>query len=214
MTPPWSIVLIEDQALFRNVLAKAISLNPKFKLVGDSDSGLEGRDLCLEKKPDLVVTDIDLPDLDGVTLSHQLLHALRHTRILVLTNLKDPFTLNRLQEIGIHGYVEKDQPLDILEEAMETVAAGNTYFTAVIRENHRHLAANPNAFSKILSRREQEIICLVANGMTSGTIADRLNLSKRSVETYRYRIMKKLDIENVAALVDYAYQQGFIRRNP
>ena len=74
------------------------------------------------------------------------------------------------------------------------------------------LAGDPDAFSKILSKREQEIVCLVAQGLTSNAIAERVALSKRSVETYRYRIMKKLEIENVAALVDYAYQHGFVRR--
>ena len=132
--------------------------------------------------------------------------------MLALTNLKDPFTLNRVQEIGIHGYVEKDQPLDILEEAMETVAAGGNYFTAIVEETRLHLQADPEAFSKILSRREQEIVCMVARGLTSSAIAERLGLSKRSVETYRYRIMKKLGIDNVAALVDYAYQQGFLNK--
>jgi len=209
---PWRIVLIEDQALFRNVLAKAIALHPPFELVGDSATGEAGKALCLELHPDLLVTDIDLPDADGIDLAEQLLRELPGIRTLALSNLKDPFTLNRVQEAGLHGYVEKDQPLDILEEAMETVAAGETYFTAIIAENSRSLAGDPDAFSKILSKREQEIVCLVAQGLTSSAIAERVDLSKRSVETYRYRIMKKLEIENVAALVDYAYQHGFVRR--
>ncbi len=213
MEKPWQTVLVEDQALLRNVLAKAIRLDEKFELAADVEDGLEGKKVCEELVPDLLITDIHLPGMDGVELAAHVLKKLPTVRVLALTNMKDPFTLNRLQEIGIHGYVEKDQPLEILEEAMVEVASGRTYFTATIMSSQARLSEDPHAFSKVLSARDQEILCLVASGATSKAIGEKLDLSRRSVETYRYRIMKKLGLRSSAELVDYAYKNGFTKPN-
>ncbi len=213
MEQVWKTVLVEDQALLRNVLGKAIRLDPRFELAGEAEDGHEGKALCESVVPDLLITDIHLPGIDGVELADHVLKHLPTVRVLALTNLKDPFTLNRLQEIGIHGYVEKDQPLEILEEAMVEVASGQTYFTATIMTNQARLESDPNAFSKILSARDQEILCRVARGETSKEIGEQLDLSRRSVETYRYRMLKKLGLKSSAELVDYAYKNGFTRPN-
>lgn len=204
-------ILIEDQELLRNVLVKTLEMNPDFELLGDCSDGRSGQALCLERRPDLVVTDVDMPELDGITMAQSLLKELPSVRILALTNLKDPFTINRLREVGIHGYVEKDQPLDILEEAMRTVAKGEHYYTAIVQQVSSQLAKDPVAFSKILSRREQDVIRLVVDGLTSKEIAKELKLHPRSIETHRYRIMKKLELKNVVDLIAYAEKHG-IRR--
>ena len=204
-------ILIEDQELLRNVLVKTLEMNPDFELLGDCSDGRSGQALCLERRPDLVVTDVDMPELDGITMAQSLLKELPSVRILALTNLKDPFTINRLREVGIHGYVEKDQPLDILEEAMRTVAKGEHYYTAIVQQVSSQLARDPVAFSKILSRREQDVIRLVVDGLTSKEIAKELKLHPRSIETHRYRIMKKLELKNVVDLIAYAEKHG-IRR--
>ena len=208
---PIKTVLIEDQELLRNVLVKTLEMNPDFDLLGDRADGVAGKQLCLDVHPDLVVTDIDMPELDGISMAQELLQALPSVRILALTNLKDPFTINRLREVGIHGYVEKDQPLDILEEAMRTVAGGTHYYTAIVQQVSSQLSKDPVAFSKILSRREQDVVRLVVEGLTSKEIAKELQLHPRSVETHRYRIMKKLELKNVVDLVAYAEKHGLKR---
>ena len=206
--PPWSTVLVEDQALLRNVLSKTIQLDEHFDWKGDAEDGLEGRALCEKHQPHLLVTDLHLPGMDGIELSKQVLEAWPQTRILVLTNLKDPYTLHQLQEIGVHGYVEKDQPLEIFEEAMVEVATGHTYFTALLHRNLSELERDERSFIKFLSPKEQRIVALVGDGLTSKQIAEKLELSPRSVETYRYRIMHRLAFQKASELVDYARQQG------
>ncbi|MDG1890724.1 MAG: response regulator transcription factor [Verrucomicrobiota bacterium] len=206
-------ILIEDQELLRNVLVKTLEMNPDFELLGDCADGLSGQSLCLKLKPDLVVTDIDMPAQDGISMAEALLKELSSVRVLALTNLKDPFTINRLREVGIHGYVEKDQPLDILEDAMRTVARGEHYFTAIVHQVSSQLARDPVAFSKILSRREQDVIRLVVAGWTSKEIARKLKLHPRSIETHRYRIMKKLELKNVVDLIAYADKHGLRRED-
>ena len=205
---PWKTVLIEDQALLRNVLAKTLEINPDFDLLAACETGLQGKEMVLKLSPDLVVTDIDLPDRDGVEIAADLLRKIPGIRILALTNLKDPYTISRIRETGIHGYVEKDQPLDILEEAMVAVAKGDFYFTALVSKVSSELSVNPDAFTKILSPREQQVVRLVAEGLTSKQIARRLKINTRSVETHRYRIMKRLEIKNVVDLVHYAEKVG------
>jgi DNA-binding NarL/FixJ family response regulator len=208
---PIRTVVIEDQELLRNVLVKTLEMNHDFELLGDCADGKAGQKLCLDVKPDLVVTDIDMPELDGISMAQALIRELPTVRILALSNLKDSFTISRLRETGIHGYVEKDQPLDILEEAMRTVAKGEHYFTALVKQVSSQLAQDPVAFSKILSRREQDVIRLVVDGLTSKEIAKKMKLHPRSVETHRYRIMKKLELKNVVDLVAYAENNGLRR---
>ncbi|MBT5704740.1 response regulator transcription factor [bacterium] len=208
---PIRTVIIEDQELLRNVLVKTLEMNRDFDLLGDCADGKAGQILCLDVKPDLVVTDIDMPELDGISMAQTLIQELPAVRVLALSNLKDPFTISRLRETGIHGYVEKDQPLDILEEAMRTVAKGEHYFTALVKEVSSQLAQNPIAFSKILSRREQDVVRFVVDGLTSKEIARKMKLVPRSVETHRYRIMKKLELKNVVDLIAYAEKNGLRR---
>lgn len=205
---PWSTVLVEDQALLRNVLSKSIQLDDQFDLKGDAEDGAEGLRLCEKHHPHLLVTDLHLPGMDGIELSRKVLSSMPQTRILVLTNLKDPYTLHQLQEIGVHGYVEKDQPLEIFEEAMVEVASGHTYFTALLHRNLTELEQDDRSFVKFLSPKEQRVVALVGEGLTSKQIAEKLGLSPRSVETYRYRIMHRLDFQNTSELVEYAKQQG------
>ncbi len=210
-TAPWRTILIEGQTLLRNVLAKAIRLEDRFELLAEVEDPPEGREICVRLKPDLVVLDIRLPKMDGIELARFLRKHLANIRILALSQLNDPFALNLLAEAGVHGYVAKDHSWEILEEAMIEVASGRDYFPAALRRNQEILQSDPTAFAKILSVREQEILCLVASGWTSSLIASRLNLSPRSVETYRYRIMRKLQIKNLAGLIDYALRNGFPR---
>jgi DNA-binding NarL/FixJ family response regulator len=112
-------------------------------------------------------------------------------------------TLHRLREIGVHGFVEMNQSLEILEEAIFEVASGGTYFTALWSRIQEQLRSDPFAFTKFLSTREQEILRLVATGRTSKAIAAQLGLSLRSVETYRYRMMRKLGIQSLAGLIEF-----------
>src|SRR5436190_11204551 len=127
-TPPWRTVLIEGQTLFRNVLAKAIRLDDRFELLAELEDGVEGKEFCVELNPHLVV-------MDGVELAPFLRKHLPRTRVLALSHLDDPFTLHRLSEAGVHGYVAKDHPWEILEEAMIEVASGRDYFPAALRRN-------------------------------------------------------------------------------
>lgn len=207
----WRTVVAEQETLSRTLLSRVIRLDERFEVVRELEDGLEAREACLEQKPDLVVTGIHLPKLDGIDLARVLARELPQTRILLLSERDDSLTLSRVAEIQVHGYITRDEPWEILEEAMIEVASGRTYFSAAYVRTQQILRRDSNGFAKILSRREREILSWVASGRTSRMIARHLNLSHRSIETYRYRIMRKLEIENLAGLIDYAFRNGFVQ---
>lgn len=202
------IVIIEDQVLFRELLIKALEVEQAFSLVGEATSGVEGLALCRSAQPDLVLLDVQLPDVDGLEVAADLLKDFPDIRILALTSLKDDFTIRRVLEYGLAGYVEKDQPLPVLIEAIHAVAIGKTYFTQTFDDLRREMVLNPNAYYKILSNREQQILSMVAEGLSSPEIAEALKLSPRTAENHRYNIMKKLDLSSVTELVAFAIKHG------
>jgi DNA-binding NarL/FixJ family response regulator len=205
---PYRTLIIEDQELFRSLLARHIHSEDEFELVGEATYGEIGWRLFQELKPDLVLLDIVLPDTDGLEIGTRILKSGYPVNVLAMTSQTDAFTTNRIYETGFQGYVEKEQPIEILQEAMVTVAEGGIYFTRLLRENRHKIATDPAALQKVMSLREQEILSKVASGATSQEIADKLMISRRTVENHRYRIMKKLKIQSIPDLIKFAVERG------
>jgi len=204
-------VVIEDQTLFRELLMKLVQAEPGFELAGTASDGRTGLELLETSKADLLLLDIQLPDLDGFELADEIAQRQPDLRIMALTSLQDHWTVQRIMECGLAGYVEKDQPIEILTEAMRTIAAGGCYFTERFAATRRRLAADPVSFHKILSKREQQVLSEVAGGASTADIAQRLKLSQRTVGNHRYNLMKKLELKNASELTAYAIKHGFRR---
>jgi two-component system nitrate/nitrite response regulator NarL len=204
---PYRTLIIEDQELFRSLLARHIQSEEEYELVGEASLGACGWELFNALKPDLVLLDIVLPDTDGLEIGKRILRSEHPANVLAMTSQTDAFTTNRIYESGFQGYVEKEQPIEILQEAMATVAEGGIYFTRLLRENRHKIATDPAALQKIMSLREQEILSQVAHGATSQEIADLLSISRRTVENHRYRIMKKLNIKTMPGLIKFVLER-------
>lgn len=207
---PWKTVFVEDQALFRDLLSRMLEADSRFTLCGGFANAESALEHCRADPPQFLMIDIQLPGLDGIDLAKTLMKEHQEIRILALTTLTDRFTVNRVIEANIPGYVEKDRDLDVLERAMVTVASGGRFQTELVDAVKSSFRGQSEAFNRILSQREQAIVKAVADGETSAQIATRLDLSPRTVENHRYRIMKKLEIEDVASLIRYAIQEGLI----
>jgi two-component system response regulator NreC len=205
---PWRVVVIEDQTLFRHLLVEILQSDSHFVLVGESGDGQTGWETCCQQKPDLVILDLQLPSMDGLEIATRLREAMPSARILAVTSLNDLFTVHRVIQLELPGYIEKHQPLSVLKEALFAVASGQTYLTQIVHDTRRRLARDANAFPKILSEREQQIVALVSAGMPSKNIGLQLGLSTRTVENHRYRIMKRLGIDSLAGLIAYAQKNG------
>ncbi|MBL9127396.1 MAG: response regulator transcription factor [Verrucomicrobiales bacterium] len=207
----WRTVVIEEQTLVRELLVRTIrAWNDRFDLVDEAASAPEALEVCTELAPDLVVLDLALHETDGIELARQLRRRLLGTGILALCESREPVALNRIREVGVQGLIEKDQPIEILEEAMTEVAEGRRYVTAALARAQSELVDDPDGFTRVLSGREQDVLRLVSQGQTSRDIARRLALSPRTVETFRYRLQRKLGVRNTAGLIEYAFRHGLV----
>lgn len=204
----WKTAIIEDQVLFRDLLVKLVTGDARFECVGSAGDAEAGLALCLRTEPDLIVLDVNLPGMNGLDMAALLRARHADAHILALTSLKDELTITRILELELTGYVEKDQPVAVLEEAMLAVAQGRRYHSATFEDVRRRMGRDPLAVGKILSPREREILALVAKGRTSGQIAAVLGLSERTVSNHRYNMMRKLEVHSVAELVAFAVRTG------
>lgn len=202
------IVIIEDEMMVSGMLKAWISKFRDLELAGCAADGEAGWELCQTAGPDLALVDIRLPKLDGLELIQRLAARFPDMRFLAMSGLMDAYTVWRVMQSGVHGYINKTQAPDSLIDAIRAVAGGNTFFGPVVAQVKKELLSQPEAFQKILSEREQEILRGVAAGCEDGQIGAELGISTATVETHRKRIRQKLGVHNDRGLLAYARRWG------
>lgn len=202
------VLIIEDTRMFRVFLEKWLAGLPGYTLAGSVGSAEEALAVMAEVRPEVLLVDLQLPGADGLELVRAARQARPQVRALVLSSLVDALALTRVRESGVEGYVEKDAPPELLEEALDAVAAGRCFFSARFGETLAREGAKALAIGKILSRREQEMLTHVLAGRTSREIGETTGLSPRTVEFHRANLMAKLGATNVAELAASARQRG------
>jgi DNA-binding NarL/FixJ family response regulator len=178
------------------------------ELVGSAADGEAGLKLCRAEQPDVALIDIRLPKLDGLDLIQQLAEEFPKMRLLAMSGLMDAYTVWRVMQSGVHGYVNKTQPPESLIEAIRALAHGNTFFGPVFSQVKQEWLSQPEAFQKILSVREQQILRGVAAGREDDLIAAELGISTATVEAHRKNIRQKLGVHNDRGLLAYARHWG------
>jgi DNA-binding NarL/FixJ family response regulator len=205
-------LIIEDETLMRVLLGATLRADRRFQIIGEAEDGEEGLSMCLEKKPDLVLLDVLLPKLRGPELAGKVLKALPKTRIVVVSARQEAAMIRSVLKKGVHGYVDKGQDAKALKNAILEVAKGNTYFSESAQkvlddmDNKVDLKLGPSE----LSKRELEILELVARGLTTKEITTKLFVSEATIKTHRYNLMRKLDIHDVAGLTRFAFDHGLL----
>jgi DNA-binding NarL/FixJ family response regulator len=209
------IVLVDDHRILRDGLRMILQKVPGFAVVGEVGDGRSAMECVRQTAPDLVVMDLQLPDENGIACTQRILAERPGTKILVLSANPD---LTRVQEslrAGASGYVLKDEAADELVRAVRTVMDGKVHLspsaaTALVED----LKAAPNntvaPAAPKLSEREMAVLKLVVDGLRNKEIAEQLDVSTKSVETYRARVMSKLGCASTAELVRYALRAGII----
>jgi DNA-binding NarL/FixJ family response regulator len=209
----WSmrrILIVEDQDLFRDALASLLGDAFGLEVVGVAASIQEARRLLVELKPDVALADLMLDDGSATELLRFVRTGRLKTRMVIVTGLRDTFAATEALAAGADGYVLKAQPVADLVQAIETVSHGRQYVSPLIAAR---LAGEPPKLEAAagldrLSRRESEILRLVAQGQTSREVAGRLHISTKTVETHRTNMNRKLGLRNTVDVLRFAAAHG------
>ncbi len=202
------IFLTDDHTLLRNSLCMLLEEQTDFEVVGEAANGTEAVQGVIEKKPDVVLIDITLPDFDGVEATRRILKVLPQTKLIAVTmHVEDVYLLQFLNAGGM-GYVHKSAADRDLLKAIYTVMNGEVFLSSIGVQVMARQYCNSDSVAQtepdILSDRELQVLKLVARGFTGREIGVKLSLSPRTIDTYRERIMVKLNLAHRSDLVDYA----------
>lgn len=204
------IVIVEDHLMFRDVIRKICTTQFGHTVVGETESGVRAVELILELKPDVVILDLSLPDMDGFNVVDRVFAAMPALRILVLSSHCDDYTLFRVEKSGVHGFIDKNSnTVETLQEALSAIAEGRIYFSAAFQAAKLARRTDPRSFTKVLSEWERAILSLIGQGLNDDEIGRRLDLSPRTVQTHRSNILRKLDIKGTPKLIAFAIEHGF-----
>ncbi len=209
----YRIVIAEDHTLFRQGLKALLSFEPEFEIVGEAEDGSEAIRCVEELKPDLILLDLNMPRVDGLTAINDIKSRSSNTKVLVLTAHRTEEFVSETLRSGASGYVLKDADHSELLLAMRSILLEKSYLSPdvsrkVIDGYLRRLRSEQSKES--LTPRERQILKLIAEGYKSKEIAEFLYISTTTVAKHRANIMKKLDLHSAAALTAYAKKKGLV----
>lgn len=210
-----NILLADDHNIVRQGLRAILQSEPHFHLVGEASDGIEAVRLAERLKPDVLITDVMMPGLNGLEVARQVSRSLPNTRIIILSMYtNDAYVIEALKN-GALGYVLKDSQASDLIQAVKEVINGNRYLSAPLSERAlelymRKVESVPEDPYDLLTTREREVLQMVAEGRTSAEIANRLFISPRTAEGHRANLMRKLGLQNNADLIRFAIKRGIL----
>jgi len=213
-----TVFIAEDHQLFRDGLKAMLASKDGLEVVGEARDGLEAINSIKKRQPDLLLLDLSMPRLSGISVIKELRRQFPDMRILVLTiHESDQYVIETF-EAGANGYCIKDASREELLLAINSILNGKTYISPGIADNvmEGYLEGHKKIKSKSswenLTHREREVLKLLAEGYTNKQIGDLLNISVKTVEKHRANIMQKLNLHNAAALTAFAIDQGLVQQ--
>ena len=212
---PIDVLLVEDHLIVRDGVRNILQRSEEFRVVAEVDNGADAIQYCRKSAPAVVVMDLSLPDLNGVTATEEILRHSPDTRIVILSMHEDDQSVIGAIRAGARGFVLKKASLGDLLDALRTVAKGGSYLSpqvsdkllARIQSGNIEPSKVPDALEG-LSPRELQVLRMVADGKTSKEIAVVLDLGLQTVRSYRKTMMKKLGVNNIASLTHLALAAG------
>lgn len=204
-------MIVEDQRLFADFLAGCFR-EWGITVLCVTESGREGLAATRREQPDLLLLDFALPDIDGLEVARQVLAECPDVRVIGVSSHRDAWTMLQVQRLGLHGFVDKmDQNAEVLRQALETVMAGNVFYTRAVSDSTAQLRQDPRAFTRVLSEYELRILSMIGEAKTDDEIATELKVSPATVQSRRRDIMRKLDIHTTPKLIHFAITRGVTR---
>lgn len=207
-----SVLLVDDHKIIRDGLKALLEHSDGITVAAEAQDGRQAVALALKLKPDVIVMDVGMRDLNGIEATRHILDQLPGTRIIALSMHADRKFVGRMLQAGARGYLLKDCAFEELVDAILAVRSGRVYLshgvTGVVVEAYVHQLEGDNVRTPKLSDREREILQLLAEGKSTKATALALNVSVKTVETHRKNIMEKLGIDSTAALTKFAIREG------
>jgi DNA-binding NarL/FixJ family response regulator len=213
------ILIADDHQLIIDTLTLLLKDAPDMDVLEEANNGEEVMQILQRRKVDLVLMDIEMPELDGIEATKQIRAKYPDVKVMALSGTKEKKTITKMLDAGAAGFVLKNCTKDELISAIRKIARGSKYFSSDVSEALMDIMAESKEKQKSvtaiiqrdqLTPREIEIIKLLAEGMSSPDIAKKLFRSSRTIDTHRTNIMKKIGVHNIAGLIKYAIQNGII----
>jgi DNA-binding NarL/FixJ family response regulator len=209
------VFLADDHAVIREGLKSLIRSQTDMTVIGEANNGRSALNQAVKLRPDVVVMDISMPELNGILVTERLKEQCPATKVLVLTVHEDKAYVQHMLKCGVSGYILKRAVVEELVSAIRTVATGNIYLdsslAAKVLGTYSHKqASNERMAHDELSARETQVLQLTAWGYCNKEIANKLTISTRTVETYKSRLMDKLGFRSRVDIVRYAIDRGWM----
>jgi DNA-binding NarL/FixJ family response regulator len=204
-----TVLLVDDHPVVREGLRGMIDAEHDLTVLGEAGSGAEAIALAESLRPDVILMDLRMPDVDGVTATERILAALPRTRIVVVTTYESDSDILRAVEAGAAGYLLKDASRAELAEAVRDAARGKTVLAPTVADRLVHFVRQPT--SAALSTREVEVLGHVAKGKSNAEIGRELHISEATVKTHLLRAFNKLGVSDRTAAVTTAMSLGLLR---
>ena len=212
-----TVLLAEDHTLVRKGFRALLEAEPDLAIVGEAETGRQAVQLARQLRPDVVLMDIAMPLLNGLEATRQIIREVPSSKVLVLSSYSDDEYVHQLTEAGASGYLLKGAVVTDLVKAIREVRNGRAFFSPAIYKrlmnNYRQTLVKGVPVRKrtdLLTSREAEVLQLIAEGKANKQIAAELNLSIKTVERHRQRLMNRLGIHDIAGLTRYAISKGII----
>ena len=207
-----TILLVDDHKLIRDSWSFILNSDPRFIVVGETSSGEEAIEIAKEKKPRIVLMDVNMSPINGFDATKQIHKISPDSRVIAVSMHTMPAYAKRMLQLGAMGYVTKNSSKEEMITAIVEVNNGNKYICqevkAILADQELEENSEKGADMNNLSRRELDIIQLIKEGLSSKEIALQLDISLKTVEVHRYNVLKKLKLKNTASLVNYINAKG------
>jgi two-component system response regulator NreC len=212
------IILADDHKIIRDGLRTLLETEADMEVVAEADNGRKAITRAGELMPDVVIMDITMPDMNGIDATRDIIREVPGVKVIALSMHSDRRFVTGMLEAGAKGYLLKDCAFDELARAIRTVVSNHTYLspriTNIVIDSFVRKSDTTDAAFSILTRREREVLQLLADGKTTKETAFHLNVSLKTVESHRRNIMDKLNINTKTDLVRYAIREGLTTLEP
>ena len=203
------VLIVDDSAVVRQTLERELAKDSEIEVIGTAPDPFIARDKIVQLKPDVIVMDINMPDMSGIDLCKAVKQQWPGIAVLGLSTYNQNSYVKRMLESGASGYILKNADKRELSEAIHAVYKGNTWLSEeaekILKDYNEGLSKFP-----VLTRREKEVLALIAEGFTNPEIAQQLFVSQETIDSHRKNLLAKLKMKNTAMLIKFAVENGLI----